>query len=270
MATDTIKCLPSMPPRILALRESATEPALDLPLLTPLIKGAPGLSADLLRFVNAPTYGIKQGVGTIEEALLHLGMYNLADFASAAFAMHVFRTQFGRLDAFDACVSHARRIAWCCFTLAGESGKNRHDQEVYAVMGLLHNMGQLILAHVDESDPAGWLSAPCREDEQPLERQASSQIALDLARKWHLPGIVQEGIMRQHHPLLGTHISLPGAILHLAHLADAPNGSDATLTSALPTDVLAQLPLSPDRLLAIRAACRGHAQQHGCTAGQKG
>jgi len=253
--------LPPMPDNIVALRQAAANPNSNFGLLVPLLKKDPGLCADLLRFANSACYGVRHHVDTVEEAVRYFGMRNLANYVAAAFSERVVRESFGHLVHLNEYCQHSRTVSVACMVLAETAGLSRHDQDVYSVAGLLHDIGRLVLMMASDQTQGSLMDSSWEEmmsivdDERALMGLDHCDVGARICNKWKFSSELQEGIRMHHHPLVdGKPLQMSSYIL-LAHLVAFEEIPLEIATTAFPEDALAALHLTPQLIEKARNAC---------------
>ncbi|MFW6388537.1 MAG: HDOD domain-containing protein, partial [Desulfohalobiaceae bacterium] len=96
------------------------------------------LSAKVLRMVNSPIYGFPRRINTVQHALVLLGLNVIKGLIISTSVFDVMtKSMVGLWE-------HSLGCALCCSSLAFEAGFK--DPEEYAVTGLLHDIGKVVLA----------------------------------------------------------------------------------------------------------------------------
>ena len=243
-----IKLLPTLPDTALKLRETLANPHCSLTDITSQLSVDPGLCADLIRLANSPFYGLCGRVETISDAVLALGMLNMADFILVAYSNKIVRSQFGRLKNLNGYFNHSNKVSGAAYFLARASGASKKDQEICKLGGLLHNIGRLVIAVAAEE----W-GAPL-DNVTPIDRAGASnpefywfdscEVGMRVCRKWNFPEILSEGIGRHHSPVKGDDVHLVALIIYLSEFLIIKNLSISVILSDFDPALLERLQLT--------------------------
>lgn len=192
------------------------------------------LAARVLRLANSPFYGVPGRIGSVSDAVRLLGLRTVAGVVAAVSLRGLMQGLRCPGFHFEAHWRHvlataiaARELALCC----------GHDADEAFLAGLLHDVGQLVLARFHPQRAARAL-ALARDDDVELlaaERQEFGRghdaIGAEVARHWGLPGRLWQAIETHHAPeavVAGESAPL-GALVHvadaIAHALDV--GGDA-------------------------------------------
>jgi HD-like signal output (HDOD) protein len=78
-----IKSLPPLPASIVRIQQLCMEKEVNISALTRVIESDPMLSANILKSVNSPLYGMSKGIGSIRQAVMLFGVAMIRGFAAA-------------------------------------------------------------------------------------------------------------------------------------------------------------------------------------------
>lgn len=232
--------LPAFSPAARSLLPELGRDELDMSRLLLAVGRDPGLTARLLRLANSPFFGLPGRVASLKDAGIVLGMRALRPLVLAA----VLEDAVAGLDA--GVWARSTALAAAARALAGQAGMNR---EAAYTVGLLHNLGALLVGHFL---PLDWqaLGGPVVATPEVLAMERARlgfdrcELAADIARDWHFPEAIQHALrhyVRTPQPE-DTPLTL---LLHLAHRLLGQPGTasdpDATLSASA-------LGLSPEML----------------------
>lgn len=236
--------LPTLPAIAVQVVEVASREDCTPAELVSLISKDPALGAELLRAVNSAESGTNRQVGSIDRAVLMLGLNRVRSLA-LGLSLPAMRPQ-SRWD--RAAVNHSLSSVGGAMLARELAVRLRHpspDDDLLA--GLLRDIGVLLL---QQTFPAAW-AAHVAQSRDPLggdlcERERAvfgvdhSEVAAEVLRRWNLPGDVIEPIRHHHHPenLAGTPHAARAEVLWFAGL----------LTRL---ESLVEHPAALDRVLAI-------------------
>ncbi len=180
----------------------------------------PALSAQALRLANSSFYGRNRQILSISEALRVLGLRSMGTLVMAAGTNQLLPVS-DQLDwDLNAFWRHAIGAALAAQGLA----KAMHvNGEVAYTAGLLHDIGQLALAHLAPASMQAVRAHQLRWDSPTLEAERTvlgvdhAQLGAQLGAQWQLPPNLVDAIGGHHEPQL-----LDGSgLIGLTHLADA-------------------------------------------------
>lgn len=139
---DGLQVFPTVAARIQAVVENPNSSLTDLERAVSM---DPALSAKVLKVANSPFYGLKRAVGSLRQALLMMGFWATRNLALALVMHSIGRpNRPKRKDLWY----HSIRCAVAARKLA-QTPVQGDPQEVF-VLGLLHDIGKLILLELDE------------------------------------------------------------------------------------------------------------------------
>jgi HD-like signal output (HDOD) protein len=178
----------------------------------------PVLTARILKTANSPFYGRQRRVGTIDEALVVLGLHVVRDLTVSFALVGMSRT-----------ASPAAAALWRHLLGSGvlATALTRHvrnvDPAAALVLGILHDLGELVMLEVEPKRHAMVLARLGRDDPRVTTAERiifgidHAELGAACILQWGLPP-AYAGIVREHHAAeLG-----PGAPLAaVVQLADA-------------------------------------------------
>jgi putative nucleotidyltransferase with HDIG domain len=220
--------LPSLPAVVMDLLGSLEQEDIDISVLAKKVAHDPALTAKTLRLANAPAFGLQARVATIQQAVTFLGFQATRNLITAAAITGCFPA--GRCPGFDdkAFWRHASASAICARALAR---RMRFNQDIAFTAGLLHDVGQLVLA---SSQPAAYGAVLAWRKQQGccLLQAERAVLGIDhvdagvaLASHWQFSDTLRQAIVRHHDPdtpgagLLAAIVHVADAIVHALDLA---------------------------------------------------
>lgn len=216
-----IATLPEVAMKIIELVEDTESTAQDL---HKVISNDPALGARILKVVNSAFYGLPGQIGSINRAIVLLGLNAVKNIAIAASLTKLFRG--GRISPnFDArdLWNHAFGSATCTRLLADKVGLGLADEAFLA--GLMHNIGILVEIQACRSKFVKTLekldtdpNLTLREAETQTLGANHEQFGSALCQVWKFPHSFVYVTGFHHHPwdLPENHRTLTG----LVHVAD--------------------------------------------------
>jgi len=260
---DHLMTLPQVVQKINEVVESKVASATDLHRV---IKADPVLSAKLLRLVNSAYYGLPGQVGSVEKAIILLGVKSVKNLAMASGIEQMFQQLElpGQVTGRDLWV-HCLAVA----TAARELGELAHLPRLDEVFmaGLIHDVGLLAAAQVAPEDFAEVVGL-CLTGEH---RWAVAEVEIlgighaeaggRLAEQWHFPDTLVEMIAHHHD---GPGLPVGNRLTQLVYLADtmACGLSDGFVLTgrdqAVATAALPELGITDQALVAVWHSLPAH------------
>ncbi len=253
---DQLMTLPQVVQKINEVVESKTASATDLHRV---IKADPILSAKLLRLVNSAYYGLPGQVGSVEKAIILLGVKSVKNLAMASGIEQMFRQLElpGAVTGRDLWV-HCLAVATAAREL-GELARMPRLDEVF-MAGLIHDVGLLAAAQLAPKEFAEVVGA-CMAGahhwgvaEVEILGIGHAEVGARLGERWHFPESLVEMIAHHHD---GPGKPAGDRLTQLVYLADtmACGLSDGFVLTgrdqAVSTTALPELGLTDQALVAV-------------------
>lgn len=212
-----LKRLPALPLVVTELLSSFANEDVDVDAVASRIARDQGLAARVLRVANSSFYGLQNQVGTIHEAVVVLGFRAVRSMVLVVGMNGAFRVE--NCPGFEVNAYHrhglavglaARELATLC----------RANPEVAFTAGLLHDIGELVLA---SCFPAQYSGALARRREKDCFLRVAEQEELGithaevgdlLAETWHFPPSLRQAVADHHQP------SSDDLLVNIVHVAD--------------------------------------------------
>jgi len=248
---SNLRDLPALPAAVLDLLDMLSDESIGTSALADKISHDVALTAKTLRLVNSSFYGVPRHVTTVTEATAMLGLRTVRVVVMAAALTGSFKPTCEGFD-FNAFWRHSLSTAVAARLMATAV---KADAEAAFTAGLLHDIGQLILAtgfsgryeQVLAEYAAGDTSL--RDTEEALLGTNHTTVGALVAEHWRLPAQIVLAI--------GNHHALPGqlgsavlaAVVHVANkLAHALElgGHEGTTAAALCGQMWAESGLSTE------------------------
>jgi HD-like signal output (HDOD) protein len=256
--TELIGKLPLFPRDIETLLTSALKPSADDMQVLRLIKGDPELCKELSELAGT-YYGIEEAE-TAEVALERIGVQPLVQLIGLSYARKAVQEEFASLRYLNEYFEHSEEISIGCHVLAEVSGRGRDEAQMYAVAGLIHDIGRLAMMVANNRTSAHVLGtlwdkmASVVYDEKTATGTNHCEVGREICRKWKFAPIIQEGVLRHHNPLINGDFSFPGGVIFVAHFLSASDPSGDIVSRLSAGEILSLLHLSAaefDRARAI-------------------
>jgi putative nucleotidyltransferase with HDIG domain len=214
-----LKQLPSLPLAVSEVLASFANEDIDVDRVAQLIARDQGLTARVLRVANSSFYGLQTQIGTIHEAVVILGFRAVRNMVLAVGMNGVFRVE--QCPGFDA-PGYLRHGVGVGLAARGLAPLVRHSPELAFTAGLLHDIGELLLAS-NFSNQYVEVLAYRRHHDCFLAEAERAILGIDhaevgglLAETWRFPPAIREAIAYHHTP---GETSLD-SLANLIHLAD--------------------------------------------------
>jgi HD-like signal output (HDOD) protein len=258
---ENVTRLPPIPSNVGRIIDSLGS-GLKVAELESMISEDPGLCFELLHLANS-CYGANHRIGTLEEALELVGANALAQMIAASFVKDAVKGRFSGLEYLDEYFEHSRQVSRGCRILADLTGRSRHEQEMFHVAGLIHDVGRLVIAiSADQRHShlmgTSWQNmADVIHEEERLLGMNHCEVGFDLCSKWEFSSMLSEGVLRHHTPLVQDDFSDPGAVIFVAHFVAMSDFTGEIIASMLPAPLLEGLGLDVETLNRAQALYSG-------------
>jgi HD-like signal output (HDOD) protein len=126
----------------------------------------------------------------------------------------------------------------------------QEEREIYAVAGLIHDIGRLAIMVASNRTSAHVLGtlwdkmASVVHDENASVGMNHCDVGAKICRKWNFSPIIQEGVLRHHTPLVDSDFSTPGAIIFVSHFLSASDPSGDILSTLSAAEIVGKLKIS--------------------------
>ena len=181
------------------------------------------LAARTLRLANSAFYGLAGRVASVRDAVHMLGRRTLGSMVTAAVVSDQIRADQCEGFDFSAFWRHAFATATAARLLAQEL---RLDEELAVTSGLLHDIGQLVMAAYFPVEFGEVLAQARRRDEPLFLTEASlgatdhAELGAMIVAHWNLPAPVAEAVRRHHWLGNRAGADAPVSVADAVHIAD--------------------------------------------------
>lgn len=220
--TGSVQDLPILPRTYLALREAFANPDVSLKRVVRIIEQDISVSAKVLQLVNSAFFGLPREISTVQTAVSYLGTEMLQHLVLTAGVFQVFeRAKSVKGFSFEDLHLHSQLTA----RIASRIPATAHVSNAAIVAGLLHDVGQLVLAMRSPQHFARALAGardegiPVHLAEQNLIGVSHAEVGACLLGLWGLPTPVVEAVAHHHQPRRIPHDMLDA--VGIVHIADA-------------------------------------------------
>jgi HD-like signal output (HDOD) protein len=235
---ERLQVFPPIAAKIQAIAENPDSTVKDLEEVVSLDAA---LSARILSLANSPLLGLSRSVATLRHALFLLGLDMVRGIALglAAVSMQDANKPFRRQIWW-----HSIRTASATRILLNQAGGRAAAGEGF-IVGLLHDIGKLILLEIDEARYAPLLQQHRGDSrlaaaEQEVFDFDHAQLGAACLRRWNLPPATCVLIERHHIADFAGEQALAAAALHVANRSDNELSADVDST-----EIVAQMMTDP-------------------------
>jgi len=191
--------IPSPPQLLLDLRKQLALENPDIKTVSSLVAKDIGLSAQVIKALNSPLYGLKIEITSIEHAISMFGMQKLKDIiVQPAYRKALDDT----IEGFEDISENSHSVGLIAELIGNEVENNMHG--IFYLAGLFHDVGALVMAlhysdykEMYEQFTLHPITFPLLEREK--YQVSHTAIGVLLAKKWGLANTVCNAIYLHHH-----------------------------------------------------------------------
>jgi HD-like signal output (HDOD) protein len=223
--TTRLSSLPVLPTLYLELTDELGRKDPSVENISEIISQDVGMTSKIMQLVNSAFFGLPQPISGAKEAVHYLGMRTIRDLV---LSLHV----FGQFDqssirgfSIEALSQHCCQTAALARKIAAAEHCDANFQEECFLAGLLHDVGQLILASSLPKQYAGVIEnarlkkLPIWEAEHAEYGVTHAEVGGYLLALWGLPVPVIEAVSFHHRPRECTHAGFSPTIpVHVANV----------------------------------------------------
>lgn len=180
--------------RLMASEDSSFEAIADL------VETEQGMSARILQVANSPIYAGLERIRNIQQAVGRLGLRETRNILQAVIAQNLFRSEArGFQEMMRQLWLHSLATAYSNEMIAQKL--HIPDSDDYFMMGLLHDIGKLVIFHliVEGRKQGLWDEAAMNEDvARKVLIMRHNDLGARLAEKWEYPQVFRE-VVRLHN-----------------------------------------------------------------------
>jgi HD-like signal output (HDOD) protein len=208
-----VKDLPTLPIVLEHVSKLLEDPRSSTQQVAKLISRDQVLSAKVLKMVNSPVYGFPGRIGTIQHALVLLGYNVIRGLIISTSVFELMTTSTAGLW------EHSVGCAMACGVIAREAGFK--EPEEYAVAGLLHDLGKVIVAlqlpkaKEEIEQIVAQEDLPYLEAEKKILGFGHDRVNAWVADHWNLPLNLKVGMAGHHRPVSAQHYPKMACVVHV-------------------------------------------------------
>ena len=220
--------LPNQPQVIQELDKELNKKNADFRSISNLIGKDVTLTAKVIKIANAPFWGNKRKVDSIERALFILGLKNFKNIVLTTCMRETFQTDTLTNEQFEAFHKHSMKVAVIARFFADHIAFEENykiDKDQAYLTGLFHDCGMMLMSkkfddYLDNSIVAISREQNLNKMEQNNYKMNHAMVSCMLISKWHLPQLLIEPVLYHHDSSIERHknkyIKQMSAILKMA------------------------------------------------------
>jgi HD-like signal output (HDOD) protein len=247
--TELIDGLPLFPTDIDGLLSAAVKPSEDGIELLRLIESDPKLRDELMNLARS-YFGKLEEFETVQEVVGQVGLQPLVQLIGISYAKSAIHEEFTSLKYLNEYVDHAEEISIGCRIIAEITNLPRVKCEMYALAGLIHDVGRLTILAASNRTSAHVLGtlwdkmASIVQDEKAAMGTNHCEVGALICKKWNLSPVIQEGVSRHHTPLIDGDFSFLGGLIFVSHFLSYSDPSGDIISTAFPHELFDRLNLN--------------------------
>ena len=262
-----IESLPSLPSLYLEIMEELQSANTSFKKVGEIIAKDVGMTAKILQMVNSAFFGLRREISNPRDAVSYLGFETIKSLVLSAKIFSQFDQK--KLPGFslDSLWDHSLLTGTCAKIVAEMEGQSKEVIDDVYMVGLLHDLGKLVLAqnlsaaYEKVRDLAQQEGRLMWQVESETLGATHAEIAAYLIGLWGIKFPVVEAIAFHHRPDKGASGMGLLTIVHTANALAHEIGSPETLQPAvLNEDYLKDTDLM-ERYPVWQSACQSHIQQ---------
>ena len=228
----SVRELPALPVIVIELMSTMDQEDASGNQLAEKLSRDQALTAKTLRLANSSFYGMQSKVTSIQQAIAILGFNGVRTLVTTAAVIGSFSKNQSSAFDFLGFWRHSVATAVCAKLLARQL---RLNQDYAFMIGLLHDIGRLVLVTCSPQQYAEVLAHRARQDCCLIDSETAvlgvphTVVGSALAAHWKFPPLMQKAIEDHHAKSHGTAPSLAG-IVHIAdgiaHALDLAGAED--------------------------------------------
>jgi len=202
---EELPTLPIVSQKILEIIDNVKTNVSDL---TEVIYSDPSLTAKILKVANSAYYGFPQEITTLERAVPLLGFSAVKSLALSLSVLKILPSSKKHDSKFfnpEGLWHHSLGVALCMKEIASFSKRKRDDSEYLFIVGLLHDVGKIVLDQFFHDDFCAVLEKANANKNKKLHDIELEIIGVDhcditamLLTRWKFPEIIIDPIKMLH------------------------------------------------------------------------
>jgi putative nucleotidyltransferase with HDIG domain len=252
-----VKTLPTMPASVVKLTRMISEPEVKIEDVVGILQMDAGLTANVLKMANCAALGLSRRVGSVQEAVVRIGMRQLYQMIVSASVKPIVDKPLDGYDLEDGFFwRHSIAVAIAAETLTAQCGKVEKNA---FTAGILHDVGKQIISNFILRNNDEFVTA--EDSRQAFDLTERNILGIDHAElgatvleQWQFPPALVNAVMYHHRP---DETPTDRLLVDIVHVADAlcvsaglGIGRDS-LQYALSTTAIGRLGLTEESMDAV-------------------
>lgn len=206
-AISDMDTLPSVPSLYLEVMNEIQSADPSVHKLGQIIGQDPGMTAKILQMANSAFFGGRRQISSTLDAVSYLGLDRVRSLILAVQAFSQFVPAGLSSFSIERLWEHSISTASMAKKIAEEEGASRNIAEAAFTSGLLHDIGELMLAcrlgdkHEAAANKARLKAIPLWRAEQEVLSTSHAEIGAYLLGLWGLPEAIVEATAYHHRPM---------------------------------------------------------------------
>jgi putative nucleotidyltransferase with HDIG domain len=220
-----VRSLPSIPAVYVKLMQAMQSPEVTSQEVGRIVAQDMGMTAKILQLVNSSFFGVSRKIANPAEAVIYLGTETLKSLVLTTSVFSQFDTTKVPGFSIEGLSNHSLETATLAKRIAGDLRLPRASVDDVFVGALLHDLGQLMLAHYYPAEYALVIShtgeqlVPLQEAEHDVLGTGHAGVGAYLLWLWGLPDSIVEIVAHHHQPSRASEQSAQSVAV--VHIADA-------------------------------------------------
>lgn len=201
-----VKCLPSLPALYQQLNEEFQDDEPSLERIAEIISRDIGMTTKIVQLVNSAFFGLPQSINSPIEAVMYLGTNTVRSLVLSLQVFSQFDQSACQGFSLDALARHCWMTGMAARRVGHEQRKDPKVLDQCFLAGLLHDVGQLILAvglpgeYQEVMLAAKSQNVPTCKVEQECFGATHADVGAYLLGLWGLPNPIIEAVAMHHRP----------------------------------------------------------------------
>ncbi len=217
-----IKKLPTLPDIAYRLLDILSQGDPDLAELEEVIRYDQAITAKVLSVANSAFYALQKEIDTLHRAIVALGVREVGEIAFSICVLSVFRP-LKSVEGFDLHEFWMHSIGTGITARIIAQALDCENEEKYFTLGLMHDIGRLILIMAFAQDFANILEAREKSGRSLLVEEKEAGLAHTwvgrwLLKRWELPEVFSLVARYHHHPFHKGRFLFEPALVKLADI----------------------------------------------------